>query len=489
MRRAALLLLACSCSSPGAPEPLGPAARERALAELRAADRAYAAAVAARGLDAWVAAYAADGMRPDLFGGVVQGRTAIRAADAGLFADPAARLEWEPAHAAVFDDGALGITRGDWRFRAGGAELARGAYLTVWRRSADGTWEIALDTGAPETPPDPHLPWSAERARAWYAEQPWIVGCNFIPSSASNQLEMWQADTFDLAAIRRELGWAADLGLNSVRCYLHDLAWQQDPEGFLDRLDLFLDAAAERGIRPVLVLFDDCWSDAPQPGPQPEPIPGVHNSRWLRSPGARATLDPAAWPGLEDYVRAVIGRHARDPRVLMWDLYNEPGNSGMGIRSLPLLRAAFAWARACGPAQPLTAGVWAGGAEFQALNDFQISSSDVITFHNYQDAVALRAQIEGLSLRGRPLICTEWLRRGVSEVADCLPVFAAAGVGCFHWGLVRGRSQTIFPWDSPEGAAPPARWFHDLLDADGSPHDPAETASFRAWTSRVRGGR
>src|SRR3954462_10150551 len=72
--------------------------------------------------------------------------------------------------------------------------------------------------------------WDAKRANDWYAKQPWLVGCNFIPSTAINQLEMWQADTFDPAAIDRELGWAADkLGFNTARVFLHDLAYHADP--------------------------------------------------------------------------------------------------------------------------------------------------------------------------------------------------------------------------------------------------------------------
>ena len=483
MRRiAALLLFAAACSNPA---PLPPAAD--ALEELRAADRAYCIDVGEHGLEAWVSAYAEDGMRVDLFGEIAQGRDAILNADAKLFADPSARLFWEPLHAAVFADGREGITRGEWHFLVQGQEVASGAYLTLWRRDSAGRWKVALDTGAPQVPADEHLRWSAERAAAWYAEQPWIVGCNFIPSTASNQLEMWQADTFDLLTIRRELGWASELGMNSVRTYLHDLAWKQDPEGFLARVDSFLDAAHDRGIRPVLVLFDDCWNDDPKIGPQAEPSAGIHNSRWLRSPGSKPTLDPQAWLGLEDYVRAVVGRFGQDPRVLMWDLYNEPGNSGMGARSLPLLRAAFSWARASGPIQPLTAGVWSGGADFQALNEFQIGASDVISFHNYDGADPLRAQIQGLKLRGRPLVCTEWLRRGHSEVAACLPVFAREGVGAFNWGLVRGRSNTVFPWGSAENAPVPERWFHDLLEPDGTPHDPAEAAVFVEWTTKTRG--
>ena len=82
--------------------------------------------------------------------------------------------------------------------------------------------------------------WSVDRAVTWWDQQPWLVGCNFIPSTAINQLEMWQADSFDAATIERELGWAEDVGFNTVRVYLHDLLWAQDAQGFLDRIDRFL---------------------------------------------------------------------------------------------------------------------------------------------------------------------------------------------------------------------------------------------------------
>src|SRR4051812_16568522 len=77
--------------------------------------------------------------------------------------------------------------------------------------------------------------WTVEKARAWGRDTPWLVGANYIPASAINQLEMWQADTFDAAQIDRELGWAESLGFNSVRVFLHHLLWEQDTEGLLKR--------------------------------------------------------------------------------------------------------------------------------------------------------------------------------------------------------------------------------------------------------------
>ncbi|MFH1022633.1 MAG: cellulase family glycosylhydrolase [Planctomycetota bacterium] len=325
--------------------------------------------------------------------------------------------------------------------------------------------------------------WTEEKANAWYKNLPWMVGCNFIPSTAINQLEMWQADTFDAMTIDRELGWAADLGMNTVRVYLHDVVWETDEAGFTSRMDCFLDCAAKHGIRPICVVFDDCWNANPKAGRQPEPVPGVHNSGWLQSPGAASVNNPAAWRPLENYVRGVIGRFRGDARILMWDLYNEPGNTKQDERSLPLLCKVFEWARDANPIHPLTAGLWYDNAVF---NSFQLAASDVVTFHNYSDAAHLAAQIGDLRRNNRPLICTEWLRRGLGDVAACLPVFHREKVGCCNWGLVSGKTQTIFPWGSPQGVPEPSAWFHDLLKSDGSPHNPAEARLFKTLTKGSR---
>ena len=322
--------------------------------------------------------------------------------------------------------------------------------------------------------------WTAEQANAWYAAQPWLVGRNFIPSNAINQLEMWQAETFDPATIERELTWAEGLGFNTLRVYLHDVVYAVDAEGFLARIDRFLDLAAGHGIRPALVLFDDCWNPDPKPGPQLAPRPGIHNSGWAQSPGLRVVNDPTLWTGLDEYVQGVISAFAHDDRVLFWDLYNEPGNNKQGAASLPLLKQTFEWARAASPSQPLTAGVWFDNDE---LNAFQLEASDIVTFHNYHEADNLQAEIDSLRAHGRPLICTEWLRRGHSEVAECLPVFYQERVGCINWGLVSGKTQTIFAWNTPTDGTEPALWFHDLFRPDGTPFRQAEVDAFRHFTS------
>lgn len=318
--------------------------------------------------------------------------------------------------------------------------------------------------------------WSLDKAKAWGEAQPWVLGCNFTPSTASNQLEFWQEASFDPETLMRELGWAKGLGMNAARVFLHDVAYGVDPDGFKSRMESFLQIAEARGIRPLFVLFDDCWHGGAKPGPQPEPVPGVHNSRWLQAPGHDVVNDPAQWPRLQTYVQDVVSAFARDPRVLGWDVYNEPGNGGQELKSEPLLRAVFDWVREVGPDQPATAGAWGGNPEFDAL---MLEWSDVVTFHNYGPA----PEVEALCIRfkelGRPVICTEWLARIHHSVEEVLPIFHRHGVGAMNWGFVDGRTQTKWPWGSPEGGPEPEPWFHELLHKDGTSYRESEAEAFR----------
>ncbi len=326
--------------------------------------------------------------------------------------------------------------------------------------------------------------WDEDRAWAWYRRLPWIVGCNFTPSTASNQLEMWQAETFDSDTIDRELGLAAGLGFNTVRVYLHDLLWQQDADGFMGRVDHFLGLAANHGIRAIVVFLDGVWNNRAYVGPQADPIPGVHNSRWVQSPTSPEVVEPTAWPRLREYVQGVLERLAADERVLMWDLYNEPGNEGLIDNALPLLREVFDWAREVDPSQPLTVGNWNRSDPFTELNSFSEANSDIVTFHSYEDAETVRQLIGDSRQIGRPMVCTEYLARTTESYFEThLPLFRNAGVGCINWGLVAGKTQTHYPWCSPPGAPEPAVWYHDIFRADGTPYDEAEVRFIRRMTA------
>jgi hypothetical protein len=325
--------------------------------------------------------------------------------------------------------------------------------------------------------------WSKEKANKWYQEQKWLAGADFLPSTAINQLEMWQAATFDPATIDRELGWAAAIGMNVMRVYLHDLAWKTDPKGFISRMNQFLVIAAKHKIKILFTIFDDCWNPDPAPGKQPDPKPGVHNSGWVRSPDKATHNDSTKWKELESYVKNVLITFKDDKRILMWDLYNEPANSGYGMSSFPLLKKVFEWGWSVRPSQPLTAGVWF--KDFPLINIYQLDHSDVITFHNYDDTVSMKLAIDSLQKRGRPVICTEYMARTRnSKFETHLPILKRYNVGAINWGLVSGKSNTIFPWNSKEGSPEPNPWFHDIFRKDGTAFDIREVQLIKQLTGK-----
>lgn len=324
--------------------------------------------------------------------------------------------------------------------------------------------------------------WPVAKARAWQERQSWLCGFNYVPSTAVNSTDMWQRETFDLPAIERELAWAKAIGLNACRVFLQFLVWQSDRADVIERIHQFLDVAHGNGISTMFILFDDCAFAGKEPylGPQDEPSLGVHNSGWTASPGHSRVVNREYWPCLRDYVRDILGYFAEDERVLCWDLYNEPGNNTKE-ESLPLLCAAFEWAREVNPSQPLTSGVWS--PDLLQHNEFVCAASDVISFHQYSTHQNLTAMIEQLRRFERPILCTEWMARQFESTFEThLPLFKEANVGCYCWGLVQGRTQTHFPWGSEPGAAEPQLWFHDILHPDGRPYRQGDIEAIRRHT-------
>ena len=325
--------------------------------------------------------------------------------------------------------------------------------------------------------------WPAAKANAWYAKHKWINGSDFIPSTAINQLEMWQADTFDPKTIDRELGYAEGIGFNAMRVFLHSMAWKQDPKGFKDRVNRYLAIADKHHIQTIFVFFDDCWNASAKIGKQPEPKTGIHNSGWLQDPGNRLT-EAGEIPMLQKYVTDVLTTFKHDKRILLWDLYNEPGNSNKGDKSLDLLAKIFSWARAVNPDQPLSAGLWAWNLE--KLNAFQQTHSDVITYHDYEGPEKHERVIQLLKASGRPVIGTEYMARlRGSTFANSMPMLKKENVGAINWGLVSGKTNTIYAWDTPiPGGEEPKVWFHDVFRKDGTPYNQDETALIKKLNNK-----
>ena len=340
--------------------------------------------------------------------------------------------------------------------------------------------------------------WPVAKAWVWYDGQPWWVGTNFNPSTAINQLEFWQAETFDENTIKRELKWSADLGMNVHRVYLHNLLWKQDSNGFIDRLNVYLSIADRYELKTIFVLLDDVWHPVPKLGEQPAPIPHLHNSGWVQAPGAAILGDLNRHDELETYIKGIITAFADDERVIMWDLYNEPDNVAKGkgrgalevknkkVYSLALLKKVFGWAREVNPSQPLTSGLWKGNSDqwgnfekLSAIDQFMIENSDVISFHAYDGSLEKVAQkISELKKYNRPLFCTEYLARGVgNHFETLLPLFKKEKIGAINWGLVDGKTQTKYPWRSwiINFTEEPDVWHHDIFRANGTPYSKEET--------------
>lgn len=334
--------------------------------------------------------------------------------------------------------------------------------------------------------------WTEAQANAWYARQPWLVGSDYVPTNAINQLEMWQKETFDPAQIDKEFGWAEGLGMNTMRVFLHDLLWQQDSAAFTQRIDTFLAIADKHHIHPILVLFDSCWEPEPKLGPQHPPIPGVHNSGWVQSPGQSALKDPSQNARLKEYVRDVIAAFAKDNRIVAWDLWNEPAENKEVVALLPQV---FAWAREAHPTQPLTSGIFQGdytpSVKPTAVTTIQLAKSDILSFHNYSWPEDFETEVTTLEQYHRPIVCTEYMARSVGSTFDMiLPIAKKHRVAAINWGFVNGKTQTNLPWDSwdrPYVKAPPPVWFHDVLRPDGTPYREREATIIRELTGHAEG--
>lgn len=349
--------------------------------------------------------------------------------------------------------------------------------------------------------------WSEERAWAWQKENGWLVGTNFNPSTSINQLEFWQEETFDPETINLELQWSAELGMNLHRVYLHNLLWEKDSLGFLNRLDSYLKMSSSKGIKTLFVLLDDVWHPVPKLGKQPDPVPFVHNSGWVQSPGAEILGDSLRHRELKNYIKGVINHFAQDKRVVAWDLYNEPDNvayqkgrinlevKNKHIYSLSLLKKVFRWAREVNPSQPLTVGPWKGNHKnwgtldsLPPIDRFVLKNSDIISFHAYDgDINVVKRKIKELKKYNRPLLCTEYLARGHGNTFQkLLPVFKKNQIAAINWGLVAGKTNTIFPWSSweKEFDSLPKVWHHDIFLPDKRPYDEDEINFIKSILSK-----
>jgi hypothetical protein len=328
--------------------------------------------------------------------------------------------------------------------------------------------------------------WTEQKANRWYDSIPWIKGFNYVPGYAGNTTEWWE-NPVDTSIISRELLWAHNLGYTSTRVFLQYIIWKKDAIQFKRNFELFLKLAASKKISVIPTLFDDCAFGVPPqldpyPGKQRDIIPGMILSNWTPSPGKSAGNDPAEVPLLEKYVKDILKSFGKDPRILMWDLFNEPMNAAKTGTPDFIVRL-FTWAREADTDQPLTTAVWSGQLD-RSINIVMLAYSDVISFHLYSDSAKMAKRIAEFKKFNRPVICTEWMARPAgSSYEKELPLFKSEKVAAYQWGLVNGRTQCQFPWwNKPGGKVDSVYgWFHDILHTDGTPYRQAEIDIIRKY--------
>ena len=353
--------------------------------------------------------------------------------------------------------------------------------------------------------------WSREKAWEWKRNQPWWRGCNYMPANCANRIDMWQELDCEkhFAAADTELALARKIGFNTIRVILEFVVWDQDHDGFMARLERFLDLAHRHGIATMICFGNDCT--VPKSDPNSSPHLGPQHYDWGYH-GGRRKSQHGSYRGQTGYslldepetrerffamVAEIVAKYARDPRVNVWDLFNEPGNNNRDELSIPHVKRIFEVARACAPDQPLTTGVWSS-RELE-VEKLAIELSDVISFHCYAPFPVMVEKIAQLRSYGRPLMNTEWLNRiGNNDIREIFPLFFLEGVDCWMWGFVAGLYQTYEPWENywrmvEEGRFPAefdiTRWQHDLIRPSLRPYDPREIEIIRHFADLAdRGG-
>jgi hypothetical protein len=347
--------------------------------------------------------------------------------------------------------------------------------------------------------------WSPSKAQEWFEKNGWAVGCNYVPSNAINQLEMWQEETFSPELIEKELAMAAGLGFNTIRVFLHQLIWEKEPEAYLTRIDRFLNIAQRHDIKTMLVLFDSVWDPFPKLGVQPQPRHNVHNSGWVQCPGYDVLNDPNSYDGLHSYVHGIVSHFKNDERILIWDLFNEPDNMNItsykdddylhhkAELSMLLLKKTINWVRVINPDQPITMAPWkddwSSDDTLSALDNYMFTHSDIISFHCYEGKEDTEKRIQTLQRFGRPMLCTEYMARPFgSTFQDILPLLRKYNVGAYNWGFVAGKTQTHCPWDSwsLQYEAEPELWFHDIFRENGEAYKPEEVEFLKEFTKKQK---
>jgi hypothetical protein len=289
---------------------------------------------------------------------------------------------------------------------------------------------------------------------SYKADWKWVKGAVFVPTKDVNEAQQW--DEYDPVINDRELHYASIYGINCVRVYLHYLIYLKKKDALLKNIEDFLTRADKYGIKTEFVFFDDCWNqpdkDLLSPDYKyPPPIFGVHNSRWIVSPGEDARKHYAEHRDrLKAYVQDIVNAHKEDKRIAFWETYNEPNKSP---ETQQLMQDSYHWIHETGTKIPLTA----TGEKF-AGDPY----SDFKSWHEYVN----------YDFTGTPdSLCSECMNRSGQTVPGIVEHFKDK-TGFIVWEFGIGRDNCRFTWDEKREHPRPdetPKPFHGIVYPDGHP--------------------
>ena len=300
-----------------------------------------------------------------------------------------------------------------------------------------------------------------------------IRGFNYWPSYAMVLDDVM--DRFCPETVERELEGARRLGANCVRVWVSNVSWQRDADRFLKDFAALLRIADGKGISVMPALFNR-WVDTDYPV-------GVTDLTTVLCPLSGAN---------RDYLRSFVGAFRDDPRILMWDICNEPFfyfPLKLGEDALrEMKRAEISYWLECieairelKPVRPLTIG-FAGAADRELLPLYR--ALDVISFHpysSYWDDGFAKFTDEFIALAnecGKPLLCSETCQGSLDDgtraeiIQRTLDPLTERKIGWIAWHLCEGKIVTGNRERTDGNGRPGERGYMPFLAADGSirPH-------------------
>ncbi|MGI6713538.1 MAG: cellulase family glycosylhydrolase [Bacilli bacterium] len=338
--------------------------------------------------------------------------------------------------------------------------------------------------------------WSKEKAWAWYNQQNWIRGFCYYPSCCVDLIEMWQEYNWDNVkkTINHEMKLAKDWGFNAVRIITSFEVYLDQHDAMMEHLEEFIMICDQHQIKVMVCLGNDCLVSKSN---YKKPIYGEQKCEYFYHSGKAISphivMNDFGYSLTDDeenvekylaYIDEIVGKYAKDKRVLLWDIFNEPGNSKRDMLSYEIMKKSFEIARKHQTIQPCAACCWSYDKHNRPYKEIELKAlemSDVILYHGYMDFKKHHRTVRWLKKTyDRPLFNTEWLHRiWHNNVKNLFPYFRKHKIACFNWGLVRGKSQTNEPWEwlfnvYHQGHGKDwdfTKWQHDLIRSNGQPYD------------------